>query len=54
MPFGEGDLPFFELFALLKDADYDGDLVIELEQVDWEAPNVALVAAREYVEEMLG
>jgi sugar phosphate isomerase/epimerase len=54
VPFGEGDLPFFELFALLKDADYDGDLVIELEQVDWEAPNVALVAAREYVEEMLG
>lgn len=54
VPFGEGDLPFFELFALLKDADYSGDLVIELEQVDWEQPSAALVAAREYVQELLG
>ncbi len=54
VPFGAGDLPFFELIALLKDADYDGNLVIELEQVDWAAPSAALVAAREYVEELLG
>jgi len=53
VPFGEGDLPFFELFALLKDADYKGDLVVELEQVDWAEPNMALVAAREYVEGLL-
>lgn len=54
VPFGEGELPFFELLALLKDADYSGDLVIELEQVDWAQPRAALVAAREYVEGLLG
>jgi sugar phosphate isomerase/epimerase len=54
VPFGTGDLPFFELVALLKDADYAGDLVVELEQVDWAQPHAALVAAREYVEDLLG
>ncbi len=50
VPFGAGDLPFADLFSLLKGADYAGDLVIEMEGVDWAEPREALVAAREYVQ----
>ncbi len=53
VPFGQGELPFADLIGLLKDAAYDGYLVIELEQVDWAEPQEALVAAREYVEGLL-
>ena len=35
-------------------AGYAGDLVIELEEVDWAEPREALVAAREYVENAWG
>lgn len=49
VPFGEGELPFADLFALLKGAAYAGDLVVELERVDWAEPHGALVAAREHV-----
>ena len=54
VPFGQGDLPFKELLRLLKNADYTGHLVIELEEVDWAEPREALVQARQYVEELLG
>ena len=50
MPFGEGELPFAELFELLADSDYDGPLVVELEEVDWDEPLSATIAARQYVE----
>ena len=53
VPFGEGDLPFEELFRLLKDANYEGYLVIELEHVDWTDPLAATIEAREFVEELL-
>ena len=50
MPFGEGELPFAELFELLADSGYDGPVVVELEEVDWDEPLPAAIAAREYVE----
>ena len=50
MPFGEGELPFAELFKLLLDSGYDGPFVVELENVDWDEPLPAAIAAREYVE----
>ena len=53
VPFGQGDLPFEALLSLLKDADYAGNLVIELEEVDWAAPAEALVQARQHVEAVL-
>ena len=53
MPFGEGELPFAELFGLLVDSGYDGPLVVELEEVDWEEPLPAAIAARQYVEGLL-
>lgn len=53
VPFGEGDLPFEELFAILKGANYDGELVIEMEKVDWGDPVDATIQAREYVEGLL-
>ena len=53
VPFGQGDLPCEPLLRLLGDAGYDGYLVVELEQVDWAAPQEALVASRECVEEVL-
>ena len=53
VPFGQGDLPFAELIALLKDSDYDGLLVVELEDVDWDKPLPAAIAAREYIENLL-
>ena len=51
VPFGQGDLPFAELFSILKGAQYAGDFVIELENFDWASPRDALSAARAYVEE---
>ena len=54
VPFGEGELPFAELFKLLADSGYDGPLVVELEEVDWDEPLPAAIAAREYVEALLG
>ena len=51
--FGEGDLPFKDLIALLKGAGYDGELVIEMEKVDWADPVEATIQAREYVEGLL-
>lgn len=50
VPFGEGNLPFAELFELLADSGYDGPVVIELEEVDWDEPLSAAIEAREYVE----
>ncbi len=38
------------LFKLLVDSSYDGLLVVELEEVDWDEPLPAAIAAREYVE----
>ncbi|MCE2449903.1 MAG: sugar phosphate isomerase/epimerase [Candidatus Latescibacteria bacterium] len=54
VPFGEGELPFAELFELLADSGYDGPLVVELEEVDWDEPLPAAIAAREYIEALLG
>ncbi len=51
--FGEGDLPLKEMIQLLKDAGYDGTLVIEMEKVDWEDPVDAAIQAREFVEALL-
>ena len=53
VPFGEGELPFAELFKLLLDSGYDGPFVVELENVDWDEPLPAAIAAREYVETLL-
>jgi sugar phosphate isomerase/epimerase len=51
--FGKGDLPIKELLDLLKGAGYDGELVIEMEKVDWADPVEATIQAREYVEGLL-
>ena len=53
VPFGEGELPFAELFELLANSGYDGPLVVELEEVDWDEPLSAAIAARQYVEALL-
>ena len=53
VPFGEGELPFAELFEVLVDSGYDGPFVVELEEVDWDEPLPAAIAAREYVEALL-
>ena len=53
VPFGQGDLPYADLFGILKDSNYDGPLVVELEEVDWAEPLPAAIAAREYVENLL-
>ena len=53
VPFGTGDLPFADLMDLLKSSGYDGLLVVELEEVDWDEPLPAAIAAREFVEEIL-
>lgn len=53
VPFGEGDLPFEPLIETLKSAGYDGDLVIELEKVDWDFPVVAAAKARAFVGDFL-
>lgn len=53
VPFGEGDLPFEELIAILKGAGYDGTLVVELEKVTWGEPAESVAAAREYIEQIL-
>ena len=51
--FGEGDLPIKELLDLLKGSGYAGELVIEMEKVDWADPVEATIQAREYVEGLL-
>lgn len=51
--FGEGDLPFKEFLDLLKESGYTGELVIEMEKVDWADPVDATIQAREYVENLL-
>lgn len=53
VPFGEGDLPFEDVIGILKGAGYDGDLVVELENVTWAEPAEACAVAREYVENIL-
>jgi sugar phosphate isomerase/epimerase len=53
VPFGAGELPFADLLSLLKDSGYDGPLVLELEQADWDEPLPAAIAARQYVEDLL-
>lgn len=53
VPFGEGDLPFGDLLNILKDANYDGTLVVELEKVTWGEPAEATAKAREFVEQLL-
>ena len=53
VPFGQGDLPFEDLLEILNNAEYQGYLVIELENVDWANPLPAAIAAREYVENLL-
>jgi len=53
VPFGEGDLPFKDLFDLLKESGFDGSLVVELEQVTWAEPLEAAKAARGFVEGLL-
>ena len=54
VPFGEGELPFAELFGLLADSGYDGPVVVELEEVNWDEPLPAAIAAHQYVEGLLG
>jgi sugar phosphate isomerase/epimerase len=51
--FGEGDLPLKELLGVLQEAGYNGELVIELEEVDWDEPLAATIVARQYVEKLL-
>ena len=53
VPFGQGDLALLELLEVLRQAGYDGELVVELEGVDWDEPLAATIAAREYVESLL-
>ena len=53
VPFGEGDLPFEDLIKILKNAGYDGTLVIELEKVTWGEPAESAAKAREYIENLL-
>jgi sugar phosphate isomerase/epimerase len=53
VPFGEGELPFGPLLKLLHNANYQGYLVVELEQVDWAPLVLATLSAREYVMEIL-
>ena len=42
-----------DLFKILKDGGYDGLLVVELEEVDWDEPLPAAITAREYLEDLL-
>lgn len=53
VPFGEGELPFEPLLGLLRAVGYEGELVVELEGVDWAGEEEALVAARGFVEGVL-
>lgn len=53
VPFGEGDLPFADVIKILKDAGYDGELVIELEKVTWGEPASTAAVAREYIETLI-
>lgn len=54
VPFGKGDLPFSDLLALLKESDFNGPLVIELENVTWAKSLEAAKTARAFVENLLG
>lgn len=51
--FGTGDLPLAALLDILQNTGYDGELVVELEDVDWDEPLAATIAAREYIEKLL-
>ena len=51
--FGEGDLPIKQLIDLLKSVYYQGELVIEMEKVEWADSADATIQAREYVEALL-
>ena len=53
VPFGQGDLPLADLLGILQGARYDGDLVVELKEVDWDDPMAATIAARGCVENLL-
>ncbi len=53
VPVGEGRLPFGDLFKLLRDVEYDGCLVVALQQVRRETQFDAAVNARRYVEQVL-
>ena len=53
VPFGEGNLPFEDLFAILKGAGFNGILTIELEQVTWDNSQKAAQTARDFVETIL-
>ena len=51
--FGEGRLAFNDLFKQLRDVEYDGGVVVELQQVRSEMQFDAAVDARQYVEDAL-
>ena len=53
VPFGQGDLPFKDLLGILKNAGYNGILVIELEKITWGEPAHACKMAREFVQNLL-
>lgn len=53
VPSGVGDMPFEELLKLLRKIGYHGILVIELEKVEWDDPLRAVMAAREYLENLV-
>lgn len=53
VPFGEGDLPFNDLFSILKGAGYHGTLVIELEKVTWGEPAESAATAKAFIENLL-
>lgn len=53
VPFGKGNLPFDDLMNLLKQVDYRGPLVVELENVDWASPVEAAETAHNFVESLL-
>jgi len=50
---GEDILTFADLMNLLKQADYRGPLVVELENVDWASPVEAAETAHNFVESLL-
>ena len=53
VPLGKGNLPFDDLINILKQADYHGPLVVELENVNWASPVEAAETANSFVESLL-
>ena len=53
VPFGEGDLPLGDLLTLLKETNYNGYLVFELEGAHWGDPASIALAARESIGQVL-